>query len=501
MLGNVRYDAWINTLTGANTTRDKMTYGYFGAGNRLDDDTADVMLHEDDLASWLCEVMPEYAMRKGFRVSISPEEDTDDLDSLAASLKEEENEMQSAFSRLDASCKVVDGLVWANVFGAAAILPGVDDGARGEDLKEPLNEEKITSFTHLNVIDRRYLTPVSWYENPLEENFGKPKTYIITPFAMSASTNLTGLGELNGIYEIHESRLIMFGGVRTSIKRRQENNGWEDSLLQRVHTVLRQYGLSWDVLPHILQDAYQGVFKMGGLIDAIAADEEGYIFKRMQLMDMQRSNIRALALDAESEDFMRQTTNFTGISEPFELFERRLAVAARTPITLLFGRSPGGMNATGESDTENFVSQIESYQVQRIEKQLRRLTELLLKSKDGPTNGRVPENWEIEFPPPRTLTLKEQAEIRGMLATADATWIDAGVLDADEVALNRFAPEGFSIETKINLKSRVAPENPEDLEGPKDGLKENNAQNASGEPTGGGVEGEAPKEKPIPSEN
>lgn len=460
-----RADGWSNSFTGLGTTRDKTTYSEFVAKSRISDEEADLLYAEDDVASRICDTMPEHALRQGFEVEISPDSDADadDLDAMSAELKELETAVTARLKTLKVVSKTVDALVWSNVFGGSAVILGIDDGAEGDSLAEPLNEDNIKSFTHLNVIDKRYLTPLKWYGDPISEKFGTPETYLITPFATAAVTvSVAQMRGMQGVHEVHESRLVLTNGIRTSIKRRQNQDGWEDSLLNRVSTALKQFGVSWDTLAHIITDANQGVFKMAGLIDALAADEANLIQTRMELLDMSRSALRSVVLDAEGEEFSRQNFSWAGIEKPFELLMYRLSLAARVPVSILMGRSPAGLNATGESDFRSFYGQVEAYQEFQVAPFLERIVRLLLLSKDGPTAGREPENWKIEFPSLWTMTPTEKADYRLKTSQADKNWVETGVLLAEEVAMSRFGPNGFSIETSIDLNARMMPEEVEE---------------------------------------
>jgi phage-related protein (TIGR01555 family) len=461
-LRKLRQDTWSNTVTGLGTTRDKMYYNAFTAGQGLSDEEADIMYAEDDVAARICDTMPEYSLRKGLNVKISPsDEDKDkgDVEETTAVIKEMETAITDELTRLDAIPKIVESAVWGNVFGAGAILLGGVDGAMAEGLLEPLNDESIQEISHLNVIDKRYLTPVKWYSNPMEEKFGTPSTYLITPYVVPRATIEERVSEF-GAMEVHETRLLMFGGVRTSIQRRQERDGWEDSLLQRIQTILSQFGVSFDTLAHIISDANQAVFKMNGLIEAIAGDEQGVIQARMQLLDMGRSSVRAVLLDSSeafSEDFNRQNFTWTGIEKPFELMMQRLSVAARQPVSVFMGRSPAGMNATGEHEETNFKDSIEAYRQDKLLTQITRLVELIFKSKQGPTGGQEPENWRIEFPSLYSMTPKEQAEIYELNSKGDLNNVKATILLPEEIALARYGPDGYKQDITIDLTSRMIP--------------------------------------------
>ena len=84
-----------------------------------------------------------------------------------------------------------------------------------------------------------------------------------------------------------------------------------------------------------------------------------------------------------------------------------VAGAARTPVTKLFGRSPAGLNATGESDMQNYYDYIDGLR----ENDLRPIIERLLPIMALSAWGMIPDDLDISFPPMQTADAKEQAEI------------------------------------------------------------------------------------------
>lgn len=458
-----RNDGWASSLTGVGTSRDKVESYHFSVNKRLTSKEEEDLYHDDDTANFVCNAYPEESLSRGFCVKLGIDEESRyDIDSLD-NVRQVEFEIHSSMEKLDFTHKVVDALVWGNVFGGAAILPGIDDGAI--DMAEPLNEENIKSIDFVNVIDSQYIQPLTWYTNPTEAKFGSPMTYLITPEVASTSAAAAMTAT-----EVHETRLVLVGGVRTSNERKRENNGWDDSRLQRMHRILQSWGLSWQLLTHLMQDAQQGVFKMDGLIDALSSQESDLIHKRLALLDASRSLVRATVLDAESETFERQEFDWAGTKEPFELLMMRLSQASGIPVTILMGRSPAGQNATGESDFRAWYDRVSVYQQNAVKPILHRLVELVFLSKTGPTKGEMPEKWTIEFPALVTPTEKEKAETREIQSRADVNYITSGVLTPEEVALSRFGPDGWDGETKIDPIPRTiaAPES-EQIDEPTDG--------------------------------
>ena len=105
-----------------------------------------------------------------------------------------------------------------------------------------------------------------------------------------------------------------------------------------------------------------------------------------------------------------------------------MAGAAEIPATRLFGRSPQGLNATGESDLMNYYEKIAQLQESMLRPALDKLLPVLFVS----TLGFLPEELDYVFEPLATQNPTERAEI---LAKASETVIrlyEAGLLTREE---------------------------------------------------------------------
>jgi len=436
-----RVDSWRNLVTGVGyALRDKVKSTTFSASDRISPETLDALYHDDDLISTLCDTVPEEMLRKGFDVDISDEENKDRE-------HEWEENCQTFLKDMQVINKFTDAGVWSRLYGGAAIFPILDDGSSEEELSEPLDLKRIREIKSINVIEGRYLQPQDSYEDANEEKYGEIKTWRITPYSTStslASSNLV----------VHETRLIIFNGTRSSVARKQRNKGFSDSLVQRVYDTIQMYSNSWMSVGHLLSDANQAVFKIKNLMHMIASNDNTTITNRMQLVDMCRSVARAIALDADGEEFERHTTNFSGLEPILQMFSLRLSSAFRMPATILMGQSPAGENATGDADFRWFYDRIESSQENNLEPKLRRFFEIAFAAKNGPTSGVVPKKWSIKFRPLQRMTEKEQGEIRKLQAETDKIEIDAGIVLAEEVTLSRHTRDGWKPDTNVDLDLR-----------------------------------------------
>jgi phage-related protein (TIGR01555 family) len=432
-------DAWQNTITGLGTARDKRS----GAAIKTPSSSNDRQKYEDiyagdDMGSRIADKPAEDMTRKWISLTVDTGDEgvSDDESSVA-------DDIMQSLNELGAKGTLAEALTWAKVYGGSLVLMGADDGQ--EDLSQPLNEERIKSFDYLEVFDRFEVSVQQRYMDKEDglDKLGKPKTYMIHA--------LTGVDASLG--EIHESRFLRFDGEPTARRRRDQNDGWNDSVYIKIEEVLADFNTSWGNTANLIQDFAQGIFKMSGLAEAIGAHESNIVLDRMRAMDLCRSSMRMIPID-ESEEFERSKTPLDGLSDILELFMLRLSAAARMPVSILFGLSPSGLNNTAEGDLSVWYDHVESAQENILRPRLNRLIELLLKTKEGPTGGSEPDSWEYSFNPLWQMDEKEQAEARKIQAETDQIYVDINALEPEEVTFSRFGGESYSYETQIDKERR-----------------------------------------------
>jgi phage-related protein (TIGR01555 family) len=103
-----------------------------------------------------------------------------------------------------------------------------------------------------------------------------------------------------------------------------------------------------------------------------------------------------------------------------------VAGAARTPVTKLFGRSPAGMNATGESDLQNYYDYIDGLR----ENDFREIIEKLLPILAMSAWGRIPDDLDISFPPMKTADPTQRAEITQKTTGSILSAYQSNLIDA-----------------------------------------------------------------------
>lgn len=459
----LRADGWWSALTKLGTAFDKLTSFRFARSKLLNVEECSNLYYFNPLAAKVCSVLAEDAMREGVCIRDDDGAEIDDV--------------QSRLRELDVVRQLTDGAVFGAVYGAGGVYLGVEDGLAPD---QPLDVERVTAVQFLRVIDRRDLAIRKWYHDPLTSKFNTPELYSFVQ---------TGVGgaEITGTL-IHESRFILFAGVRTGQREaNRENAGWPFSKLQRLHDQLLRVGVSWDAAAQLLQTSSQTVMKINGLREAIASDKGAEALeKRAQLIDAARSITRSLWIDSDGEEVEQLTTSLAGVGDIMDRLGSMLAAASEIPVTKLFGTMPTGLGATGDADERTWNNRVESYREQEIKPKLDLIVSCI--AKEVGVSGDI----DIEFPSLDRPTEAETSDIRLKTAQTDQIYVNAQVVLPEEVAISRFGGARWSMETQLKPGPRDALEFPAPPGSPDPAVEQDLKKQALAQKAGGG-EGTNPK--------
>jgi phage-related protein (TIGR01555 family) len=337
----------------------------------------------------------------------------------------------------------------------------VDDN---RDLSLQLNPAQVIRINGLVVLNRWELHYSRIQEDITMPNFNMPESYTVQG---KASMGLNGVNQ-----EVHHSRILRFDGVKLPRLLHVTNNYWGDSIFSRLYNPLRNYQSSYDSAAAALQDFSVSVYKIKELANLISSGQEEVVKKRLQIVEMSKSLIRAMILDSE-EEFTHQTRTLTGVPEILEKMKERLAASTKIPSTVLFGDSPTGLGGSGRHEQTNWYDYVSAQQELILTKPLKHLLKIVLNAKQGPTNGKEEKGWDFEYCPLWQMDQKEEIGMKKTQAEVDTAYIQNGVLDPSEVAVSRFGGNGYSYETTIDLKMR----DNKQVEKPEEGKEENDGNN------------------------
>jgi phage-related protein (TIGR01555 family) len=413
-------DGYTNLITGLNSAKTaKKRATRHKIDGLLPAEELESMFAEDGLAARIVKLLPDDMFREGWEYEFP---DTDDIKAAGFTDKYDE-----VFEAIGAQTKIKLAFYWARLFGGAAILIGVVDG---QTMDKPLDPRRIKSFENLKILDRTEIefSRIQFQLDPGLPRYGQPVFYPIK-FGTSGGADEEKLVHYTRVLELHGDTLPRKAAASLGA----DDRYWGISVLQRAGDRLKTLGSSLGSIDQLLDEMSVGKYKVKDLAMLLSAPEgKVAIQRRVELMDLTRSVFRSQYLDSE-EEFSRDTVNFTGIPEILHIIFMLISADTGYPITRLFGVSPGGMNATGESDMRNYYDSVRSLQSTELKPILLYFLRIISEWQ------KIPEPY-IKFLPLETMNEKQQADLKKQEADTGASkantykaYIDMGVLEPYEV--------------------------------------------------------------------
>ena len=164
---------------------------------------------------------------------------------------------------------------------------------------------------------------------------------------------------------------------------------------------------------------------MRGLAEAIQTQMEAVVRKRVEMVDAARNALNGVAVDAE-DDYQVLSSDMGGIKDTLAEFQIAVSAEAGYPVSVLFGRSAAGLNATGDGDLEGFYNAVAMGREVKLNPALERLVSSIRAQRSLAGTGTAQgEAWSITWPPLKPATAKEEADVRKANAEASAREMDA----------------------------------------------------------------------------
>lgn len=433
-----REDGYVNLLNKYGTKQDNSEAYKFEREPVIPDMQLTGLYEGNGLFSKIIDTPAEEALKHGFDLNLK----SDEVNAF----------VEDALDDLEWEEKAATAIKWARLYGGALIVMLIDDG-RG--LEEPVDWEHIRSIDELRVYERSIVQPdyASLYQQDYGgkgvgnrvSKFGQPEYYYVS--------------SIYGSFKVHESRCLVF---RNGVLPEQTSNAtylfWGMPEYVRIRRALRETVTAHTDSVKLLERSVQAIYSMKGLASLLTTDDgENQVLKRLQLVDTSRGLLNSIAIDSEGEQYDFKTFQFSGVKDVIDATCNMLSALTNIPQTILFGRSPAGMNATGDSDFESYYNFVEKIQRLMLKRNLRTLLDIVFRA--GIASGDVAEepDYKLEFKPLWSLSDTEQAAVDQTKAqtalvkaqTAQA-YVDMQALDPTEVRRRLASDEEFDVEDIIS---------------------------------------------------
>lgn len=342
---------------------------------------------------------------------------------------DEISKIEAEEKRLGLQGKLLEAFVSARLFGGAAVYVSTGE----EDVSQPLRPERVGAggIRSLTVLTSRVLTGGDIDTDPDSDGYGKPAYYTLS-------------SARSGIVRIHPSRLVVLRGAqRPDPELCGVNDGWGDSVLMAVMEEIKRADSTGANIASLIFEAKVDVIKIPNLMAQLTDSQyETDLLNRLRLAAMAKGINGALILDGD-EQYESKGAQLAGLRDILFAFLQTVSGAADIPAVRLLGQTPGGLNASGDTDLRNYYDHIRAIQELELTPALAVLDECLIRSALG---NRPPEafyDWNSLW----QSSAKERAEIGKLVADTIKTVAETSLIPDDvmsEVAANMLTEAGVA---------------------------------------------------------
>ncbi|APF21241.1 DUF1073 domain-containing protein [Clostridium butyricum] len=387
-------DSAPNLLNGTDYTMDRLTQNYQLMNN---------LYRNHWIVRKVIDSIPEDMMKNWIDIqsSLTPEQ-MKQLDELERKTKLKE--------------KIKEALKWGRLYGGAAAVMVIQ--GHENILDEPLDYNTIMpgAFKGLIVCDRwmGIQSSTEIIEDVSSPDFGMPLYYE------------WDCGNNGATVKVHHSRVLRFAGRDLPFIEKQVEMGWGESEVEVIYEELKKRDNASYNIANLLFMANLKVLKMQGMEEILSTGDTDLQQDLYNTVEGQNRlmNSNSMMVLGKDDDFATHQYTFSGINEVYQSFMLDVAGAAETPVTKLFGRSPAGLSATGESDLQNYYDMIGQKQVSQLQPVIDKLLPVMVMSEFA----YIPNDLSYEFNPIAEQTEEELASIVDKKVNAINTVYQGGLI-------------------------------------------------------------------------
>ena len=402
---------FVNPATGAGGAADKSEGGYFYPTGRLSRELLETIY----VQSWACRKFIDIPIDDMMiRPRTFVEGETADIKKMMAG-----EEKYQSMKRLALAMKT------GRLHGTGFLVMMTNEAA----LDTPLNMEDIRpgDLSSLRVFSRHRVS-LDYQDidlDPGSPTFEEPLRYRFTT-------------RYGAQMLVDATRVLRFDGIPAL-----ESEGWSayerewgiPEIVPVILSITQDTAIAGAVA-HLAEEASIPVYKLANFRDTLAGDnpdvDELTPDEIGQEINKNRTIYRSTFIDAE-DDYIRVNVSFGGIADLMDRYAMRLAAAADIPATRFWGKSPVGMNATGDSDMLNYAIRVAALQKTMLTSPLNILDQMMKRNLGIPVD-------EIEYTWPSLLDLSQmdQATVAKLTAESIQIAVTTGLIDEAEgrAALN-----------------------------------------------------------------
>lgn len=353
--------------------------------------------------------------------------------------------LEAEEKRLGLRQKIYEAEILRGLGGGAIIM-----GVAGLP-SEPMPAISKQGIAFLHVISRYQITLGPVDMDPLSANYGQPAYFTVNDDKQT---------------QIHPSRVVCFTGdiIPQLLTTTWEDRFWGESRIQRLMNAVKNSDTAQDAFAALLHKARVtrvGIPDLASLV--VDPEGETAIGKRLLAMAVGESihNISLFDSGNGTSNPGESITDFqvawSGMDAVMAAFDKRLCAVADIPATRLLGESPGGLNASGDGQQQDWHKHVSAMQSLRLSLCIDKLDIALIPSATGKVADKsiwyqwaaldVPDEKAVAETNKIRVETAFRAQETGAIPDAafsegfQSLMVESGLLPALEVSLERIPIE------------------------------------------------------------
>jgi phage-related protein (TIGR01555 family) len=273
-------------------------------------------------------------------------------------------------------------------------LRGIGGGAMilitAGDHSQPLKPDMIAKggLIAINVVSRWQIRGEDFVRELTDPMYGQPRMWVMDGDGKQA--------------KIHPSRVVCYRGdaLPAGAAVSDEERFWGDSRLLRVFREVETSDNAQVWFAALIRKAKLLRVGIPDLLDLVeTAEGRARLDQRIALIATGESSLNATVYrsgtgpDDPGEKIDDYQITWAGIPAMMDAFNQQVAAVSDIPFTRLMGRSPAGMNATGEHDTDNWNDAVSDGQENETRPCLEQIDPVLLRSAGVAKPDEVTWRW------------------------------------------------------------------------------------------------------------
>lgn len=311
-------------------------------------------------------------------------------------------------------------LMLERLLGGCLTFLGLDSA--NDDVSKVYHPHEGAKLRFANAIPISRISRISWDTNPMSEGYMRPDMFLVNGNELHTSRALVWDGE--PLFDPYDFALTNFRSNLAGFGPSKLAPIWDD-IIKAVGTRQAAYQL--------IQTNNAILVAINDLQDISSTAPGQANLAKLKDMANQLSLYKAAMIDGDKTTVTQSAASFGSVPELIITFIQILSAASDIPATRFLGQAPGGLNATGESDLENYYNVIDAYQQQRIAPALHRVYDILGWNMYGQLWKKERGKLNFKFPPLWNASELEEAQTHAAEIDNVMKLHEAGLVTSEKV--------------------------------------------------------------------